>query len=151
MFKVYLPRVMEEIQTREPSVKDRAQKLTGTETLLVVEDEGVVRNLVRKRLQRDGYTVLEANHGEEALRIAIRYEGTIDLMVTDVVLPNMSGRQLAERMATIRSDTRVLYMSGYADSAIVQHGVLDPGIAFLRKPFTLDALASKVREVLDLV
>ncbi|MCI0620867.1 MAG: response regulator [Acidobacteria bacterium] len=150
VFKIYLPRVTETVETWEPSIKDQTEKLTGTETVLVVEDESVVRNLVRSVLQRNGYTVLEANHGEEALRIAIRHQGTIHLMVTDVVLPHMSGRQLAERMATIRSNVRVLYMSGYTDNAIVQYGVLDPGIAFLQKPFTPDALARKVREVLDL-
>jgi len=149
VFKIYLPRVTEGVETWQPPINDQTEKLTGTETVLVVEDETVVRNLVRNILQRNGYTVLEANDGEEALRIAIRHEGTIHLMVTDVVLPKMSGRQLAERIAIIRSGMGVLYMSGYSDNAIVQHGVLDPGIAFLQKPFTPDALARKVREVLD--
>jgi len=151
VFKIYLPRVTEAIETWESSIKDQTDKLTGTETVLVVEDESAVRNLVRNVLQRNGYTVLDANHGEEALRIAIRHEGIIHVMVTDVVLPHMSGRQLAQRMATIRSDIKVLYMSGYTDNAIVRHGVLDLGIAFLQKPFTTEALLRKVREVLDMV
>jgi len=147
-FKIYLPRVSETKET-EAFIQEKTEMLTGSETVLVVEDESTVRNLVRSLLQRSGYTVLEATHGEEALRTVVRQEGTIHLMVTDVVLPHMSGRQLAERLATIRPNVRVLYISGYTDNAIVKHGVLDPEIAFLQKPFTPEALLRKVRDVLD--
>jgi two-component system, cell cycle sensor histidine kinase and response regulator CckA len=96
-----------------------------------------------------GYVVLEARQGAEALEISHRHAGAIHLLVTDVVMPQMSGRELAQRLATLRPEMKVLYMSGYTDDAIVRHGVLASGIAFLSKPFTPDALALKVREVLD--
>ena len=97
----------------------------------------------------NGYRVLEARHGAEALEISSRHTGPIHLMVTDVVMPQMSGRELAQRLLPLRPEMRVLYMSGYTDDAIVRHGVLGAGMAFLSKPFTPYALASKVREVLD--
>jgi CheY-like chemotaxis protein len=97
----------------------------------------------------DGYSVLKARDGEEALRVCEQHEGPIHLMVTDVVMPGMSGRRLAERLEPLRPEMKVLYISGYADNAIVRHGVLEPGLAFLQKPFTPSALARKVRQVLD--
>jgi CheY-like chemotaxis protein len=110
----------------------------------------MVRKLARTVLQKNGYTVLEASNGEEALRIVQGQNGnTIHLMVTDVVMPGMSGRQLADRLLPLRPEMKVLYMSGYTDDAIVHHGVLDPGIAYIQKPFAPDALASKVRQILD--
>jgi len=150
IFEIYFPRVNEAAEAREQPKKDHSESLTGTETVLLVEDQGIVRNLVRNVLDRHGYNVLQASHGEEALRLANEHEGPIHLLLTDVVLPQMSGQQLAERMATLRSEMRVLYMSGYTNDAIVHHGVLDPGISFLQKPFTPDALARKIREILDL-
>jgi CheY-like chemotaxis protein len=114
-----------------------------------VEDEGAVRTIVSKILQNKGYTVLEAHHGPEALEICQVHEGPIHLMVTDVVMPHMSGRELAERLTILRPELRVLFMSGYPDNAIVHHGVLGAGTAFLQKPFTLNALEGKVRELLD--
>jgi len=105
--------------------------------------------VVREILETSGYDVLEARQGTEALRISSDHEGPIHLMLTDVVMPQMSGRELAQRLAPLRPDMRVLYMSGYTDDAIVRHGVLDAGIAFISKPFTPDALAAKVRQVLD--
>jgi len=119
------------------------------ETILLVEDALRVRAVVREILEMNGYNVLEARHGAEALDISERHQGPIHLMVTDVVMPQMSGRELAQRLQPLRPDMKVLYMSGYTDDAIVRHGVLGAGMAFLSKPFTPDALALKVREVLD--
>jgi CheY-like chemotaxis protein len=119
------------------------------ETVLLVEDALRVRAVVREILEMNGYNVLEARHGVEALEINERHQGPIHLMVTDVVMPQMSGRELAQRLQPLRPDMKVLYMSGYTDDAIVRHGVLGAGMAFLSKPFTPDALALKVREVLD--
>ena len=118
------------------------------ETILLVEDALRVRAVVREILEMNGYHVLEARHGAEAIEISERHRGPIHLMVTDVVMPQMSGRELAQRLLPVRPDMRVLYMSGYTDDAIVRHGVLGAGMAFLSKPFTPDALAVKVREVL---
>src|SRR6266545_3576293 len=122
---------------------------TRAETILFVEDALRVRAVVREILEMHGYDVLEARHGAEALEISERHQGPIHVMVTDVVMPQMSGRELAQRLAPVRPGMRVLYMSGYTDDAIVRHGVLGAGMAFLSKPFTPDALALKVREVLD--
>jgi PAS domain S-box-containing protein len=122
---------------------------TQNETILLVEDALRVRAVVREILEMNGYHVLEARHGAEAIEISERHRGPIHLMVTDVVMPQMSGRELAQRLLPVRPDLRVLYMSGYTDDAIVRHGVLGAGMAFLSKPFTPDALAVKVRELLD--
>jgi len=147
-FKIYLPRVEEAVETYRPKVAPTASP-RGSETILLVEDEGAVRTIVSKILQNKGYTVLEAHHGPEALEICQVHEGPIHLMVTDVVMPHMSGRELAERLTILRPELRVLFMSGYPDNAIVHHGVLGAGTAFLQKPFTLNALEGKVRELLD--
>ena len=120
-----------------------------SETILLVEDALRVRAVVREILEMNGYRVLEARHGAEAIEISERHRGPIHLMLTDVVMPQMSGRELAQRLQPLRPDMRVVYMSGYTDDAIVRHGVLGAGMAFLSKPFTPDALAAKVREVLD--
>lgn len=147
-FKVYLPRVEE---TAEPiAVKPAALELPcGTETILLVEDEPGVRALARETLQLQGYTLLEARHGIEALLASNQHPGPIHLLVTDVVMPQMSGREVAGYLVAQRLNLKVLYMSGYTENAIVHHGVLDPGTFFLQKPFTPEALAHKVREVLD--
>jgi len=147
-FKIYLPRVEESIEPVTP-VLALTESLRGTEIILLVEDEDAVREPARRVLVQNGYTVLEARHGEEALRVCEQHEGTIHLMVTDVVMPEMSGRELAERLALLQPEMKVLYISGYTHNAIASHGVLEPGIAFLQKPFTPDALVCKVREVLD--
>jgi two-component system cell cycle sensor histidine kinase/response regulator CckA len=147
-FKIYLPRIEEAVRTYRPKA-GRAVSPGGSETILLVEDEEAVRTIVSKILQNKGYTVLEAHHGIEALQICMHHEGLIHLMVTDVVMPQMSGRELAERLTMLRPEIRVLFMSGYPDNAIVHHGVLGAGTAFLQKPFTLNALECKVRELLD--
>ncbi len=149
-FKIYLPRVEETSHAYKPEIIRKEIKAPGgTETVLLVEDEEAVRSMVSKVLQNKGYRVLEASHGNEALEVCDRFEGPIHLMVTDVIMPQMSGRELAERLALMRPEMRVLYMSGYPDNTIVQHGVLEPGTAFLQKPFTINALELKVREILD--
>ena len=121
----------------------------GSETILLVEDDAGVRKLAKTILQTHGYTVLEAAQGEDALRLSGQHEGLIHLMVTDMVMPEMSGRELAERLKPLRPNMKVLLMSGYTDKAMLHHGEMDPGAAFLQKPFTPQTLARKVREVLD--
>jgi two-component system cell cycle sensor histidine kinase/response regulator CckA len=147
-FKIYLPRLEEAV---DPSVARlvRPEPARGHETILLVEDELAVRTLVRDVLLAHGYTVLEARHGRDALRISERHSGPIHLMLTDVVMPEMSGRELAKRLVTLRPTMPVIYMSGYTDTAVVHHGVLDPGTTFLQKPFTPDALVRKIQQVLD--
>jgi PAS domain S-box-containing protein len=147
-FKIYLPRVEESVVTVEPETAP-LQAARGSETVLLVEDEESVRTLVRTILQTNGYTVLEASNGGHALQLCERHPGPIHLLVSDVVMPEMSGRELAERLTSSRPNVKVLYLSGYTDNAIVRHGVLEPGTAFLQKPFTPDSLLRKVREVLD--
>jgi len=147
-FRIYLPRVDAPLDPTGRPGRVRAPAV-GSETILLTEDEPLVRTLARKVLELARYRVLVAASGAEALALAERHEGPIHLLLTDVVMPEMSGRELAHRLASLRPDARVLYMSGYADEAIAQHGVLDPGTAFLQKPFTPDGLARKVREVLD--
>jgi CheY-like chemotaxis protein len=147
-FKIYLPRVASVAGSVE-SPPLPAPSAHGRETILLVEDEAAVRDLARDVLQANGYTVLEARQGSEALRICERHTDSIRLMLTDVVMPGMTGRQLAERLAPLQPTMTVLYMSGYTNNAIVHRGVLDARTAFLQKPFTPDALARKVREGLD--
>ncbi len=147
-FKIYLPREASDSST-PPAKKSAAKGVPGTETILVVEDEESVRRLVAEVLTSVGYTVFVCAGGREAIARCDERQGPIDLLLTDVVMPQMSGRQLAELLAPIRPETKVLYMSGYTDNAIVHHGVLDHGTNFISKPFTVAALTHKVREVLD--
>jgi len=145
--KVYLPRV-----DRPAMIESEAPQQTvsrGSETILVVEDDEMVRNLVRETLNRSGYRVLDADGPLEARRIADAYRGRIHLLITDVVMPKVSGRELAAQLMARRRDMKVLYMSGYTDSAIVNTGILQKEVAFVQKPFTPAAFTQKVREVLE--
>ena len=147
-FKVYLPAVKELLPTGKPIPGPRTMPL-GKETVLLVEDEDAVRALAHHILQSCGYTVLEASDGLEAIRVANDHKGPIDLLVSDVVMPHLGGRQLAERLAVVKPSMKLLFLSGYTDDAVVRHGVLEAEYAFLQKPFTPTGLAQKVREVLD--
>ena len=147
-FKVYLPEVKKDADP-EKKEKKPVVKLAGSETVLIVEDDGLLRNLAQNTLQRYGYKVLDAKNGEDAIRVCKEYDGRIDLMITDVVMPKIGGREAAKRLLPLYPQMKVIYMSGYTDDAIVHHGVLEPGLNFLEKPFTLEGLARKVREVLN--
>jgi PAS domain S-box-containing protein len=147
-FKVYLPLANEAQEQQEIRMGTRAIP-KGTETLLLVEDEDSVRSILTDILETQGYHVIVASNGMEALKIAATDNVTIHLMVTDVVMPQMSGRELAEQVTKIRPDMKILYMSGYTDDAIVRHGLLDEKLNFLQKPFDSAAVARKVRQVLD--
>jgi CheY-like chemotaxis protein len=148
-FKIYLPRVT---ATGQPVAAQTwtQDPITGPahEVVLVVEDETTLRELVRHYLQNQGYTVLEANSGAAALRIAESYSGPIHLLLTDVIMPGMNGRELAQQLSSLRPETRVLYMSGYTENVIGHNGTLDAGVNLLQKPFTLPALNARVREAL---
>jgi signal transduction histidine kinase len=148
-FQIYLPRLE---QAPELASRDQAsaESSGGTETILLVEDEDMVRDLVRYALLQDGYNILEARHGQNAIEVCEKHEGPIHLLLTDVIMPGgLTGRELAERLISLYPGIKVLYMSGYTDDAIVHHGILDPDIAFLQKPFTPTTLSRKVREILD--
>ncbi len=147
VFRLYFPRTSASEHTTGP-IPLIATSLRGTETILLVEDEPAVRAVTLTILRRQGYTVLEAQGGGDALLLSEQYKGTIHLLLTDVVMPRMNGHVLASRLLAMRPGLRVLYASGYTDDAIVQHGVLEPGIEFLQKPITPELLARRVREVL---
>ncbi|MBW2740590.1 MAG: response regulator [Deltaproteobacteria bacterium] len=146
-FKVYLPKVK---GNAEPEEKEQTpvDDLSGFETVLIVEDDDSLRNFAQKILHIYGYRTLNAENGEDALRVCKEHDGQIDLMITDVVMPKMGGKELAERLRPLYPQMKVIYMSGYTDNAIVHHGVLEPGLNFLEKPFTLESLARKVRKAL---
>jgi two-component system cell cycle sensor histidine kinase/response regulator CckA len=143
---VYLPRTdppPTAVVARPPA------RLRGTETVLLTEDDDAVRRLVRSALRQHGYQVLEAANGGEAILLSEQHAAPIDLLITDVVLPRMSGRHLAERLTAARPAMKVLFMTGYTDDAIVRHGVERSEVALLQKPFTADDLIGRVRQVLD--
>ena len=148
-FRIFLPRVQEQA-TRPDTGSYAIAAPRGRETILLVEDEDVVRELAREALRDGGYTVLEARHPGEALLVAERQSGGFDLLLTDVVMPHMSGPELAQRLKDARPGLRVLFMSGYTDDAALRHGVLRSEVSFLQKPFTPESLSRKVRETLDL-
>jgi CheY-like chemotaxis protein len=147
-FKVYLPAAGERGRSGN-SVHGLTLAPRGAETVLLVEDEPAVRALARLALETGGYTVLEAEGGEAAVRASEGHPGPVHLLIADVVMPGLSGREVAERVAARRPGVKVLFLSGYTDDAVVRHGVLRADVAFLQKPFTPTALARKVREVLD--
>ena len=145
-FKVYLPRVD---QPPEPlSPRTGAAAVHGSEMVLLVEDEPSLRSLLRELLESFGYSVLEAGQGADALRVAAEHRGTIDLLLSDMVMPQMTGNELAQRLAHLRPATKVLFMSGYAAGVAPQHQI-PSGAPYIEKPFTADALAGAIREVLD--
>jgi two-component system, cell cycle sensor histidine kinase and response regulator CckA len=148
-FKIYLPRIEE---TAVPAVRDGKSEMQiperGSETILLVEDEKGVRELAREYLASSGYTVIEAEDGHTALELAAMHVGQIHLLLTDVVMPGISGRELAERVSQIRPGIKIIYMSGYTDQAVVHHGILQNDAVLLQKPFTLMTLAGKLREML---
>ncbi len=148
-FKIYLPQAQTPVETVRPFAAPNVEPVTGSETLLLVEDETAVRQSTKEFLSANGYHVLEAKNGEEALAIARGYAHPIHLMITDVVMPQIGGARLAEQMATERPQTKVLFVSGYAESTLLRQGVFDVTHRFLQKPFSLKAMAGKVREVLN--
>ena len=148
VFKVYLPAVSENPPAERPAKSDPDSAL-GRETVLVVEDEEGVRTLIRLALASAGYKILELEEAEKTLEFCATYDGPIHLLLTDVVMPKMSGPLVAEMVSAVRPNIKVLYMSGYTDDAIVHHGVLGQDMPFIQKPFSQMALRKKIREVLD--
>jgi CheY-like chemotaxis protein len=147
-FRIVLPRVDADVAAPRPAPR-RETAVGGTETILLVEDEDIVRRLVAEILADAGYAVLEASDGNSALEVVRRHAGELDLLVTDVIMPGISGRDVAQAVSSLRPGLQVLYMSGYTDGAIAHHGVLEDGTAFLQKPFSAAELAEKVRGLLD--
>ena len=151
-FKIYLPRVAATGETaiaHAAAAREVREAEPGTETILVVEDEANLRYLARQYLEKQGYKVIEAADGAVAMQIAVAHEGVIHLLLTDVIMPGMNGRELAQRISEIRPNVKVLYMSGYTENVVGHNGTLDAGVRLLQKPFNLRDLKSKVREVLD--
>jgi two-component system, cell cycle sensor histidine kinase and response regulator CckA len=146
-FKIYVPRIEEPVEVEEKRPEPESPR--GSETVLVVEDDEIVRKLTCQALRRYGYVVVEAANGGEALLACERHPEKIPLMITDVVMPQISGPELAIRLRQLHPEIQVLYMSGYTDDAVVRHGLLDAPLSFLQKPFTPSALVHKVRDVLD--
>jgi CheY-like chemotaxis protein len=146
-FKVYLPRTTD-IADAQNTYEMAQPLLMGDETVLLVEDEAAVRQMAARVLRQLGYTVLEATDGVDALRMVGEYSVPIDLLLTDVVMPQLGGAALVERLRETHTRLKVLFMSGYTDHTIIRHSLLEPGVAFLQKPFTPELLARKVRAVL---
>jgi two-component system cell cycle sensor histidine kinase/response regulator CckA len=148
-FKIYFPLAGETAAAHAAASPAERGNLRGSETVLLVEDDESVRSTTRTILRKYGYDVLEAQSGGDALLLCEQHGGPIQLLLTDVVMPRMSGRVLAERLSAVRPEMKVLYMSGYTDDAVVRHGILDATLAFIQKPITPEALARKVRAVLE--
>jgi CheY-like chemotaxis protein len=147
-FKVYFPRTVEAVESESARSLPQESLARGTETVLLVEDEEQVRQLVCDILRADGYRVLAAGSPLEALELATQHAGSVDLLLADVVMPQMNGRELADRLKPLRPEMRVLFISGYTGNVVVHHGVLDEGVAFLQKPIVPDALLRRLRDVL---
>jgi CheY-like chemotaxis protein len=148
MFKIYLPRVEEgagEYRRRT----EEGELLRGSETIVVAEDEEMLRELVRAVLEKQGYQVMTAPDGSAALTLCTSHIGPIHLLISDIIMPELGGGELASRLVKLRPEMKVIYMSGYTDETIAHHGIVDPGVAFLQKPFTPHDLLRKVREVLE--
>ena len=151
-FHIYIPYYEATVPEKDPGEerdKNKDTLLPGSETILLVEDEDSLRHLGERLLHMSGYTVISAANGKEALEVMEHHGKMVDLLMTDVVMPGMSGRELATELANRKLIRRTLFMSGYTDDAIIKHGVLEPGLAFIYKPFTVEALSRKLREVLD--
>jgi PAS domain S-box-containing protein len=147
-FRIYLPRCLDDSALNEQG-KDETRIKGGTETVLVVEDEAAVLNLTRDMIEKLGYCVLAARRADEAMALALDHDGRIDLLLTDVVMPEMNGKELARKITSIRPDLKCLYMSGYTANVIAHHGILDKGVRFIAKPFSVRDLAARLREALD--
>jgi len=150
-FNIYFPQAETGAKSATPYPPTSA-KASGSETILLVEDEEMVQDLVYRTLKMDGYTILKASEGKEAIELCKQHQSVIHLLLTDVIMPGgISGPQLAEELLKLHPDMKILYMSGYTDDAIVYHGVTNSDTAFLQKPFTPNTLSRKVREVLDAI
>jgi CheY-like chemotaxis protein len=147
-FRIYFPRV-EGQRPEAKAERDAERRIRGSKTVLVVEDDPPVRQLTGRMLRDRGYSVIEASDGNEALDIAMHYSGEIHLVITDVVMPGIGGKDLVSQLNIVQPIIKALFVSGYADNAIVHHGILDSDVAFLQKPFTAERLAHKVREILN--
>jgi two-component system cell cycle sensor histidine kinase/response regulator CckA len=147
-FKVYLPVVLEEAPVVRVK-KAITQEVTGTETILIAEDDDAIRAIMCEALKLSGYNVISAGNGKEALIAGVNWKDIIHLLITDVIMPDMSGSKLAENLKEARPGLKILFSSGYTDDTIVNHGVLNEGTPFLQKPYSIETLFSKVREALD--
>jgi two-component system, cell cycle sensor histidine kinase and response regulator CckA len=148
-FKIYLPVVEESPQPADNEKFPSSAMPKGTETILFVEDEDIVRELTIKVLKLLNYNILHASNGDEALQIARNYGSAIDLLITDVVMPGMNGRQLAEKLLLIRPKIKILFTSGYTENAIAHHGIIEKDLNFIGKPYSSHDLAHKIRQLLD--
>jgi len=148
VFTIYLPKSDEKVMSDEPA-HQRRESFRGSETILVVEDEQSLRKLISRVLKAGGYKVLQAQHGNEALHISKEYKKPIAILVTDVVMPKIGGRELAQCLEESRPEMKVLYISGYTDDTVIHQGVLKEGMPFIQKPFTAQVLLKKVRGILD--
>jgi CheY-like chemotaxis protein len=149
-FNIYLPR-SEEVDKPDAVLSETVHAAGGHETILLVEDEDSLRSLTRQSLESSGYKVLEARDGASALETNLRHKGTIDLLLTDIVMPGMDGRSLAQELIRLRPETKIVYMSGYTGQSYTERGPIAPGSFFLAKPFSRQVLTSKIREALDAV
>jgi two-component system cell cycle sensor histidine kinase/response regulator CckA len=147
-FKIYLP-LTSEAAARLDATSRMSGNDCGTETVLLAEDSDLVRKLAEHILEKQGYTVLSGASGTECLELLENHGGPLDLLITDVIMPDLNGNELYQQVAAHRPGTKVLFMSGYTEDVIVHHGVLQEGIPFIQKPFTVQGLAAKIREVLD--